>query len=106
MLLSNYNMILKGDKEMIIKLSSPYVFEGKEYTEFSLDLDKLTGGDIIAAGVEARSLGQDNLVAELSKSNLAAVAARAATVPVDMILGLSAKDFTGVTVAVQNFLLG
>jgi len=91
---------------MNVPFSKPYDFEGKEYIELNLDLDSITGKDLISAGVESRSLGQDSSVSELSKSYLAAVAARAAKVPVDMILGLPAKDFTDVTVAVQNFLLG
>lgn len=32
---------------MDIKLSHPYDFEGKEYTEINLDLDSITGRDII-----------------------------------------------------------
>ncbi len=89
---------------MDIKLSKPYTFEGKEYTELKLDFDVLTGRDMIIAEAEVRVIADPAPVAELSKSYLAVMAAKAARVPVDLILGLPAKDFSKVTIEVQNFL--
>lgn len=91
---------------MEIKLSKPIIFEGKEYTELTLDLDGITGRDLLKVEAEARIIAGSAaaLVAELSKSYHAVVAAKAAGVPVDLILALPAKDFTKITVAVQNFL--
>lgn len=88
-----------------VKLSRPVAFEGKEYAELTLDLDSVTGRDLIKAEAEARLIAGPSPVAELSKAYHAAVAAKAAKVPVDLILELPAQDFTRVTMAVQNFLL-
>ena len=81
-------------------------FEGKEFTELDLDLDGLTGGDLIKASRESAILGDVNPVQELSMTYLAVVAAKAAKVNVDMILALPASEFSKVKVEVQNFLLG
>jgi hypothetical protein len=88
-----------------ITFSKPYMYDGKEYTELQLDFSTLTGNDMIKAEAEARVLGGPMPVPELSKQYQAVVAAKAANVHVDMIMGLPAKDFTKVTMAVQNFLL-
>lgn len=89
-----------------VVLSKPFVFEEKEYQEIVMDLEALTGRDLITAANTAKTLGDPAPVAELSKAYLAAVAARAAKVPVDLIMSLPAKDFVAVTLTVQNFLLG
>ncbi|HOV79363.1 MAG TPA: phage tail assembly protein [Bacillota bacterium] len=91
---------------MEIKLSKPCAFEGKEYTELILDFDSLTGRDMISAEAEARVIAGPAPVAELSKPFLAVMAAKAAKVPVDLIVGLPANDFSKVTMAAQDFLLG
>jgi hypothetical protein len=86
-------------------LSRPYSFEGKEYTELTLDLEALTGKDMIEAEKETRILLRDNPpLAETSKAYLAVLAAKAAKVPLDLIVGLPVKDFSSVTMTVQNFL--
>jgi len=89
---------------MIHKLSASFTFEGKECNELTLDLEGLTGKDLVDATKEARLLGDVSTVQELSPTYLAVVAAKAAKVPVDMILSLPAKDFTAIKTAVQNFL--
>lgn len=89
-----------------IVFTKPHVFEDKEYKELALNWESLTGRDLIAASNESRALGDVNLVPELSKTYLAVVAAKAAHVPMEVIQSLPAKDFTAVTMAVQNFLLG
>lgn len=89
-----------------IVLAKPHTYEGKEYSEIELDLESLTGQDLISASNQARVLGDNSPVPELSKTYLAVVAAKAGKVPVDLILSLPAKDFTTVTMTVQNFLLG
>jgi hypothetical protein len=73
--------------------------------EIKMDLDSLTGRDLIKAEVEARIIAGPSPVSELSKPYNAVVAALAAKVPVDMILDLPARDFTLVTMTVQDFLL-
>jgi len=89
-----------------IEFDKPHTFEGKEYAELQLDLDNLSGRDLISAGKEARAMGDNSPVVELSKIYHAVVAAKAARVPADLILSLPVKEFTRVTMAVQDFLLG
>jgi len=88
-----------------VELSKPYSFEDKEYTKLELDFDSLTGQDVINAEKKVRALGDSSPVAEFSKTYQAVVAAKAAKVPVDLIMKLPAKDFTRITILVQNFLL-
>jgi len=87
-----------------IKLSKPYSYDGKDYEEINLDFDILTGNDLIKAEAEARIIGGPMPVPELSKQYQAVIAAKAARVHVDMITGLPAKDFSKITVMVQDFL--
>jgi hypothetical protein len=89
-----------------IVFAKPHIYDGKEYPEIELDLEALTGQDLISASNQTRALGDNSPVPELSKTYLALVAAKAGKVPVDLILSLPAKDFTTVTMTVQNFLLG
>lgn len=84
---------------------TPFTFEGKEFTEIDLDVEELTGKDLMAASKEARILGDVTPVQELSMTYLAVVAAKAAKVTIDMIQALPAKDFSKIKVVVQNFLL-
>jgi len=90
---------------MKIKLNRPITINGVEMKEIELDFDKLTGADLISASRETRLLGDSPIVPELSKQYMAIVAAKAAGLNVDDIMKLSARDFTAVTLAVQNFLL-
>ena len=88
---------------MKIKLNRPITINGVEMKEIELDFDKLTGADLISASRESGLLGDNALVPELSKQYLAVVAAKASGLNVDDIMKLSAKDFTAVTLTVQNF---
>ena len=90
---------------MKIKLNRPITINGVEMKEIELDFDKLTGADLISASRESGLLGDNALVPELSKQYLAVVAAKASGLNVDDIMKLPAKDFTAITLAVQNFLL-
>lgn len=90
---------------MKVTLSKPFTFEGKEYSEIELDLDSLTGNDLLKAEREFVATGGRANVPELSKEYLAIVVAKTAKVPVDIIHALPAKDFSKVTIEVQNFLL-
>ncbi|KUO72713.1 MAG: hypothetical protein APF81_08540 [Desulfosporosinus sp. BRH_c37] len=90
---------------MEIKLLKPTTYDDVEYKKLVLDLEELSGQDLINATKEAKALGDKSAVAEFSKTYQAVVAAKAAKVPVDLILLLKAKDFTQVTLHTQNFLL-
>ena len=90
---------------MKINLKKPVTFESKEYTEVNAEFDNLTGQDLIDATNEARARGDQSVLVELSKLYQAIVAAKAAKVPVDMVIGLGGKDFVAITKAAQSFLL-
>lgn len=85
--------------------TEPIEFEGKTYTEIELNVDFLTGRDMINAVNEARAMGDTSQVPELSKIYQAVLASKAAKVPADMIVALPAKYFSKVTLTVANFLL-
>lgn len=87
-----------------IKLSKEFEFEGKKYTELTIDFDKLTGRDIIAAEKEASGFA-GRPVLDIDKTYQAVIAAKAAGVVSDLILDLPACDFVSVTGAAQDFLL-
>ena len=92
---------------MIIRFGKPYSFEGIEFTELDLNLDSLTGRDIIDAAADARAILKDkSYVQEVSKPYQVMIAAKAAKQPVEFFLGLPAQAFTEVTATVQSFLLG
>lgn len=88
-----------------IPFRKPFAFEGKEYKEIRLDLDALSGRDVIDAEAEARAMGVRAIMLESSKAYQAILAAKAAGVAVDFINALPAKEFSRVTGEVQGFLL-
>lgn len=89
---------------MKIVFDKPLSFEGKEYAELDLNLDGLTGQDMINADIEARILGDKTAMLEVSKTYQAIIAAKAAKVPVELIKTLPAKEFSRITGNVFNFL--
>ena len=89
-----------------IPFRRPFIFEGNEYKEIKLDLDSLSGKDVIDAETEARAVGVRAVMLESSKAYQAILAAKAAGVTVDFIQALPAKEFSIVTGEVQGFLLG
>lgn len=91
---------------MKFELNQPFTFEGKEYTEFHLNLEELTGDDILNAEKEFTIVRPGFVgVSETSKEYLAILAARSAKLPSDLFFALPAKDFIKLTMAVMNFLL-
>jgi hypothetical protein len=82
----------------------PFNFEGNDHTALDINLEGLTGADLIAASKEARIMGDVAPVQELSAVYVAVVAAKAAKVPVDFIQALPASEFTKIKMQVQNFL--
>lgn len=86
---------------MQITLSHPVNYKDTELRTLELDLDSLTGNDLIAVEDTLRASGQVNL---FSQSYFAAIAARSAHIPVEVLKGLPVKDFMKVTSEVINFL--
>jgi len=103
------NMEIAQVDERVYVLSRPIQFDGEQHTELLLDFDALTGEDLLACerqlNVIVTKTREVIAFKELSKSYLALVAAKAAKVPVELLYKLNAKDFSKVTVRVQNFLL-
>ena len=91
-----------------IKLAKALSVKGESLSELDLKLDELTGLDLIE--VEKQINAENNvralLMPEYSKLYLAAVAAKALKIPREALNLLTAKDFTRVTKAVQDFLIG
>lgn len=87
------------------EFQKPYTFEDKEYTEINLDLDGLTGRDISEAKKVWTSEGGFAVIPAVDSDFCAAVAARAAKLPLEFFLGLPAKEYTKITQAVSNFLI-
>lgn len=91
--------------EIVIPLRKPFTFEDKSYTEIRMDVEALTGQDMIDAETEARAMGVRALMLETSKAYQAILAARAAGVSSDLINALPAKEFSRITGEMQGFLL-
>ena len=90
---------------MKIKLAKEIEFEGGKYAELTVDLDGLTGRDLVDAEAEASAIAA-RPVTDIDKTYQTCVAAKAATVPAELLFKLPARDFAKITSAVQNFLLG
>lgn len=89
---------------MNIVFKKPFQFEGKEYIGIDMNFDGLTGNNLLQAESEVRAMGDRTPAVSFSMKYQAAVAAQAAKMPVEMILSLPAKEFSKVTLTVQNFL--
>lgn len=92
-----------------IELHKPVEFDGETFTEISLDLDGLTGEDMLSVDRQYSSLSFENattLSKELSKEYQLLTASRAAKMPVEFFYKLSARDFTRVTIRVRDFFTG
>lgn len=74
--------------------------------ELIFDFDRLNGYSLIKCEKTAKKMDPSISVLSLSQVYQAQVAAVAACVKIDDIYSLSGKDFTLVTLKVQNFLLG
>lgn len=93
---------------MNIILEKPLKFRGDELRALELNLDDLTGNDLIEVEQQIDNFNDGRLILlpEYSKKYLIAVAARALHMPVEVLRALNARDFTKLTGAVQIFLTG
>lgn len=91
--------ISKNNKVYILK--RPFEFEGEWIEELYLDLDSLTGRDIMDA-----SKGVESYVQETDKTYLCNIAAKALKRPKEVMYFMSAKDATAICYEVSNFLIG
>jgi hypothetical protein len=78
-----------------------------DITEIDFPLQKLRGGDIVAAQGEFETLTGSTTtgIIELNKGFHAYVISKIAKIPYETVLEFSMKDFTYLTMRVQNFLM-
>ncbi|MBR0316522.1 MAG: phage tail assembly protein [Synergistaceae bacterium] len=90
---------------MKIKLKKAINFHGEELKELDLNLDNLTGNDLIEA--EKQVMMNDNIpmITDFNKSYLIAIAGRVLNIPAETLRTINAKDFSSITSEVQRFLL-
>ncbi len=91
---------------MEITLQKPFVKDGKTIEKLTLNLESLTGHDLVKAEKVARTFGEEAANPLFTQTGLAVVAAQVSGFAVDDILELSAPDFLLVTNTVGNFLFG
>lgn len=84
----------------VFKLLKPFEFEGELIQEVYLDLDSLTGKDIMDA-----SKGVESFMQETNKTYLANIAAKAMKRPKEIMYYMSAKDATAICYFVMDFLI-
>lgn len=91
---------------MKYRLIKPIQFDGETIEEINLELDSLKGNDLLLVERQFLAMGDQNqamMLKELSKEYQVVVAARAAKLPVEFFQEISAKDFSRITMQVQNF---
>lgn len=94
---------------MKIKLKKAIEYKSAEYKEIDMDLDALTGAQLIKAKGQLsvqpnQPINLDTIAPQLSMEFQARIAAEASGVPYEVIQALPAKDFVQVTNAVRDFL--
>lgn len=100
------NIAIEAD-EHVFKLSKPFVFEEKEYTELTLNFDTVLGENLLNID---RAFATDpnnsmSFIKALSLTYQLHVAALAAGVPFEFFGKLPGKDVSRIGQRAQNFLL-
>lgn len=90
---------------MKFTLSAPYNFEGNDFAEIELDLEKLTGRDVSAAKRAWQRGGNFSPLITVDTDFCAYLGAKAAGMPFEFVEGLPAKDYCRISQAVSNFLM-
>ncbi|MBR2208900.1 MAG: phage tail assembly protein [Synergistaceae bacterium] len=91
---------------MKIELKKAVTLGGKSVKEINLELEKLTGSDLIDAEKEVMISDNTPLVMDFNRSFLITIAAKSAGMAVDALKSLNIRDFSKITGEVQRFLLG
>lgn len=89
-----------------IQLVKPVTFNNELITEINLNLDALTGADLIEVErqfITANAINEAVQIKEYSKEYQVMVAARASGLPVSFYEQLGGRDFSQVTTKVQYF---
>ena len=91
---------------MKIELTKPIRYKDTDIQTLDPDFESLTGHDLIDAENALRAQGQTFSAWEFSRSYLAAIAARACSIPREVIEGMNVTDFTRLTLEAAAFLGG
>ena len=92
---------------MIIKLSKAIEFNGKGIKELDLNLDALTGQDLINAEESLRNKGIVTTgAADFSRNYVLSVCSQALKIAPEALMQLSARDFTKMMNEALIFLAG
>ncbi len=91
---------------MKIVLKKALSISGKSIKELDLDLEKLSGNDLIDSEKEVMISDNTPFVMDFNRSFLITIASKAAGLPSEALRGLNIRDFTKITNEVQRFLTG
>lgn len=91
---------------MKITLSKPLKYQDKELKEIDLELDSLTGQDLIDVEEDLKRKGLTVNAWDYSRTYLISLAGRAMNIPANALKKLSAKDFTTIINETLSFLAG
>ena len=91
---------------MKIELTQSVRYKDTELNELELNLESLTGYQLIEAEENLRRQGITVNSWDMSKPYLIQIAASAMHIPVEVLKGMNAKDFMKVCNVISGFLLG
>ena len=91
---------------MRIELTKAITYKDTELKDIELDLESITGFQLIEAEEELRKQGITINTWDMSRPYLIQIAARAAHIPVEVLKGMTASDFNRVCNVCAGFLLG
>lgn len=97
------------EESLVLKLTRPYVFEGKTYEELDLSgLENVTAGTLENVGrqVSKKNPGINPAVLEMSTPFCHMLAGRVAKLPLEFFQRLPAKDGIALKALITNFLYG
>lgn len=97
------------EESLVLKLTRPYVFEGKTYEELDLSgLEDVTAGTLENVGrqVSKKNPGINPAVLEMSTPFCHMLAGRVAKLPLEFFQRLPAKDGIALKALITNFLYG
>ena len=91
---------------MKITLTKGISYQDKEITELDINLDDLTGQDLLDVEEQLKRKNITVNAWEYSRVFLLAVAAHASGLPMECLKGMNVRDFTAVINEVLSFLAG
>lgn len=86
--------------------SKPVMFEGQEYAEIDIDIESMTGRDISKIKRQWAGAGNFSPVPAMDMDFCILAACHAAKLPFEFADALPAREYTGITQKVGNFLMG